>query len=111
MKNPDITESLIEMDAGILAERLSKALADVAMGVIEHNKKGKVCLTLDLDRIGETSQVTVSHKINYQKPTLRGKLAEEATTSTPMYVNRNGHLSVAPDMQNDIFNTNPQETA
>lgn len=111
MQNPNFILSLEEMDAGILADRLSRALADVAIGVVEHNKKGKVVLTLDLDRIGESSQVNVSHKLNYIKPTLRGKATEELTTTTPMYVNREGYLSVAPDMQVDIFKTKSEENA
>ena len=102
-KNPNFTETLEELDAGILVSKLSNALANTALGVIQHNKKGKVVLTIDIDRIGESSQINVSHKISYNQPTLRGKSMEEDTTVTPMHVNKNGHLSIAPDAQIDLF--------
>ncbi len=100
---PDITRPLEEFDAGYFHQKVSKALADVALGVIDHGKKGKVTITLDLEQIAETTQVNVSHKISYQKPTMRGKATEEDTTTTPMHVNPKGHLSVSPETQTDIF--------
>lgn len=103
MKDPNFTESLEEMDAGLVIARLSKALAEAAMGTVEHNKQGKVVLTLTMKRIGETSQVNVEHKIDFQRPTARGTKKEDFTTATPMYVNKHGYLSVAPEMQTDIF--------
>jgi len=108
MKNPNFIETLEELDAGVLANKLARAAADVALGVVEHGKKGKIVLTLDMERIGESAQLQIAHKINYVKPTLRGKATEEETTSTPMYVNKHGYLSVAPDAQFDIFNTENQ---
>ena len=110
MKNPDFIETLNELDAGIITSKLSRVVADVALGVVEHGKKGKIVLTLDLDRIGETAQLTVAHKINYVKPTFRGKATEEETTATPMYVNKNGYLSIAPDTQLDLFKNINQQT-
>jgi len=109
LKNPDFTETLQELDAGILVSKLSNALANTALGVLQHNKKGKVILTIDLDRIGESSQINVSHKIVYQQPTLRGKSMEEDTTVTPMHVNKHGHMSIAPDTQLDLFKTKTEE--
>lgn len=105
---PNFINALEELDAGTFAGKLSRAIADVALGVIEHNKKGKVVLTLNMERIGESGQVTVDHKVAYVKPTLRGKSTEDDTTQTPMYVNKNGHLSVAPDMQTDMFKLQEQ---
>lgn len=103
MQKPDFIETLTELDAGIVANKLSRVVADVALGVVEHGKKGKIVLTLDLDRIATSSQLKIDHKINYIKPTLRGKATEEETTTTPMYVNKNGYLSIAPDTQLDLF--------
>jgi hypothetical protein len=102
-KNPDFGATLQELDAGILLSKLSKAAAQVALGVIEHNKKGKIVLTIDMERIGESAQVKVNHTIHYTRPTLRGQSIEKDTTQTPMHVNKLGHLSVSPDMQMDIF--------
>jgi len=105
---PDFSSTLEELDAGVLLNKISRAAADVALGVVTHGKKGKVVITLDLDRIGESSQVNVSHKISYIKPTLRGKASEEDTTVTPMYINPHGHMSVSPDVQIDLFKTNEE---
>lgn len=44
-RNPDIIETLQELDAGILSSKLSKIVGDVALGVIQHSKAGKVVLT------------------------------------------------------------------
>lgn len=110
-QNPNLSNTLEELDAGILMSKLTRAAADVALGVIQHNKKGKVMLTLNLDRIGESAQVNVSHKVSYTKPTTRGQATEEDTTTTPMHVNQNGHLSIAPDNQLDIFNKQQESTS
>jgi hypothetical protein len=102
-KTPDFGVTLSELDAGILLSKLSKVTAQVALGVIEHNKKGQIVLTIDMTRIGESAQVNVKHKISYTRPTLRGDTSENDTTQTPMHVNKLGHLSVSPDTQLDIF--------
>ena len=73
MQNPNFIETLSDLDGGVLVNKLSRAVADVALGAVEHGKKGKVTLTLDLDRIGTSAQLQITHKINYTKPTLRGK--------------------------------------
>lgn len=107
-REPSIISSMEEMDAGLLAKTLSYVLAQAALGTVQHNKKSKVVLTLELERIGDSAQVQVSHKIASTKPTLRGKISEEATTSTPMYTNTKGYLSVSPDTQIDIFKINKE---
>lgn len=102
-KTPNFTETLEELDAGLLLSKLSKITADVALSVIQHRQKGKVVLTLDIAQIAESAQVNVTHKINFIKPTKRGDATEKDTTVTPMHVNRQGHLTVAPENQADIF--------
>lgn len=110
MKNsPDFSETLAELDAGLLLSKLSQSLGTVALGVINHHKKGKVVLTLELEQIGETSQINLNHKISYIKPTLRGKSMEEDTTSTPVYANKNGHLTVSPETQFDMYSTQQEK--
>ncbi len=64
-KQADFTESVNEFDAGLLASKLSQVLGHVALGVIEHSKKGTVTLSLSLEQISESSQVNVKHKISY----------------------------------------------
>lgn len=36
----------------------------------------------------------IKHKLSYVRPTNRGKISEEDTTETPMYVNRGGRLTI-----------------
>lgn len=110
----DFIETLGELDAGVFSAKLSRAVADVALGVMtngDKGKKGKVTITLDIARIGESSQVQIAHTLAYSKPTKRGKSSEEDTTQTALYVGRGGHLSIVPHNQAQLFNTEKKETA
>lgn len=102
-KHTDITQLFADLDAGIFVDRLSAALGDTALGVVNTGKKGKVVITLDLERIGDSSQVKCSHQIKYSRPTAKGKASEEATTSTPLHVGVNGVLSLFPESQTQMF--------
>ena len=102
--NPTIEETLGEFDAGLFLKQLETALKEVALGVIANDKKaGSVTMDLKLKRIGESSSVTVEHTLKFNKPTRRGKSGEEMTTSTPMYVNNLGYLTIHPQTQDDLF--------
>lgn len=106
-------ETLEEFDAGTFSGKLSRAVADVSLGVMtngDKGKKGKIVITLDISRVGETSQVNIDHTVAYSKPTKRGKSSEEDTTATVMYVGRGGTLSVVPRTQGNLFATK-KETA
>lgn len=102
-KGTDVTTLINDLDAGIFAERLSAALRDTALGVVTTGKKGKVTITLDLARIGDSSQVQCTHQIKYARPTAKGKAMEEATTSTPLHVGVGGVLSLFPETQTQMF--------
>lgn len=103
-QNPTITDTLGEFDAGLFMQQFETALKEVAIGVIANTKKkGSVTMTLELERIGESDSVTVNHTLKFNKPTRRGKAGEEMTTSTPMYVNNLGYLTISPQTQDDIF--------
>ena len=95
----DFTEVLAELDAGQLAAKLSRIVCLVALGVIEHGKKGKVSLVLDMERLGESSQINLGHQISYSKPTLRGKAGEDDATSAIMHVGRAGAVTIMPESQ------------
>jgi hypothetical protein len=95
-----------ELNAGVFRQQVERALSDVALGVVTHgekNKKGKVTLTFDMVRIGESNQVNLTHKLEYRAPTARGKRTEDATSQTPLHVGRDGRLTLMPDTQNDMF--------
>lgn len=44
----------------------------------------------------------IKHKLSYVRPTNRGKISEEDTTETPMYVNRGGRLTILQEDQGTI---------
>lgn len=95
----NVPEFLGDLDGGILEQKLGTVLSDVARGVVNHGKAGKVTLELSISRIGESSQVQLKHKLSFAKPTRRGKATEEDTTETPMHVANNGALTLYPDSQ------------
>lgn len=99
----DFAETLADLDAGVFMQLVSSAVQEVAVGVVEHDKKGKVVLTFDLKRIGESHQVTVAHGIDYVCPTRRGSKRVNSKTSTVLHVGRAGKLSIMPDTQTDLF--------
>jgi len=94
---------LAELDGGVFLEKLSHALSDVAAGVVDHNKAGKVQLTFDMKRLGDSYQVVINHKIVSVKPTSKGKVAEENTTTTPMHVGKGGRVTFFPENQVQMF--------
>lgn len=105
MNDPKNVKVMDEFDAGIFVQKIDRAMKDVALGVVTTGKKGKVIIELALDRIGESSQVSVKHTLKFTKPTERGKVLEDNTTSTPLHVLPGGVLSVAPERQTDMFKT------
>ena len=90
---------LNDLDGGLFAEKLTRALADVALHVMEHDRAGKVQVTLDLKRGKGGHQVEISHKLMYVQPTKRGKTSEEESNITPLYVGQRGRLTFLPDTQ------------
>lgn len=98
----DPTNFLKELDAGVYVEKLSRALRDAALGVVQYGDngvKGKVTLDFTMTRIGESNQLEIAHKITQSIPTPRGKKGEENTTRTPVFVAGNGAMSIMPDTQ------------
>ena len=88
-----------DLNAGVFAQQVGRALSDVAAGVVDTGKKGKVTLTFDIKRIGEAAQVNISHRVAFKRPTTRGEATETTTADTPMYVGTGGVLSLMPGAQ------------
>ena len=102
-KGTDIYQFLDEADAGNFKERISAALSCTSLGVVstgDKRKKGKVIVTLEFSQVGESNQVHIDHTVEFKQPTQRGCVSEVHTTSTPMYVNSFGRLSVLPQTAN-----------
>lgn len=95
----NVADVLADLDAGLFLQKVSRQLQDTALGVAEHGRKGKIVLTLELERIGESHQLKVKHTAKYTRPTKRGTVVEDDTTETPMYVGRGGRLTLFPETQ------------
>lgn len=99
----DVKEILGDLDGGIFESKISTALSEVAMGVLNNSSKGKVVIEIDIEKMGNEKQVMLNHKIKFVKPTPRGKSSEEDTTQTPMFVGRAGKLSLLQEDQGQLF--------
>ena len=102
----NVPDFLGELDAGVFTNKIAGALNTAALGVLNNGSKGKVVLTFDIDRMGnsiEEKRVMIKHKLQYITPTPRGKVSEEDTTETPMFVNRGGKLTILQEDQGNLF--------
>ena len=97
-----LPELLGDLNAGVFAQAAEHAFAETALGVVTTGRKGKVTLTFDIARIGDSAQVTVKHRIAFVRPTTRGKRTEESTTETPLHVGKGGRLSIFPIAQGQL---------
>lgn len=104
MKPTDTSEFFNNLNAGVFAQQLGRALSDVASGVVEHNKQGEVTLKFKMKRIGESNQVAITHTLDFVEPTKRGKRREDTTLDTPMYVTANGLELFQTDPTAQLFN-------
>src|SRR5690606_787275 len=69
MKATDPGEFIANLNAGVFANQLGKALSAVAGAVVDHGKKGQVKVTFDISQIGESHQVKIAHKLEFTEPT------------------------------------------
>ncbi len=101
-----VPDFLGELDAGVFMNKIAAALNTVGLGVLNNGNKGKVVLTFDFERMGnsvEEKRVKIKHKLQYSTPTPRGKASEEDTTETPMWVNKGGKLTILQEDQGQLF--------
>jgi hypothetical protein len=110
-KPTSFADVLVELDAGTFENKISRAMADCASGVVDTGKAGKIVITLDLKRIAASHQVTVKHSVKFVRPTINGKVTEENATETPLYVGPRGRLTVTPDTQEEMFSKRARETS
>ena len=71
-----VPDFLGELDAGVFINKIAAALNTTALGVLNNGTKGKVVLTFDIERMGnsvEEKRVKIKHKLNYVTPTPRGR--------------------------------------
>lgn len=102
-RGTDVREFIRDLDGGVFEAKLSTTLSDVAASVIDHGAKGKVVITLDMERIGTSYQCVIKQTLKYVRPTAKGGIQETNTTETPMYVGRGGKLSLLQEDQGQLF--------
>lgn len=92
-KYTDATQFLADLEGGVFAAKIGAAITEAAKGTINWDKQSTVVITLGLKRLGNSRQVMVEHKLAFMQPRERGKITEEETTETPMYVNADGTVT------------------
>ena len=111
---PSFIDVFEELDAGIFDRKVSHAIAQVALAVVNAESRkqtGKVTLEFNIERIGEGAQVNMTHKVTYSKPTLRGKANETDETQTLLYIGKGGKMTITPDTQLDLIQKTTREVA
>ncbi|EEX3054315.1 protein YfdP [Escherichia coli] len=101
-RSTDVQAFIGELDGGVFETKIGAVLSEVASGVMNTKTKGKVSLNLEIEPFDE-NRVKIKHKLSYVRPTNRGKIAEEDTTETPMYVNRGGRLTILQEDQGQLL--------
>jgi len=71
-RGTDLPEFINDLDGGVFAEKVSRALSDVAAGVIDFDDKGELTIKLKLARIGNSYRVGIKHSLNYSVPEANG---------------------------------------
>ncbi len=111
MKPTDVNDFISNLHAGSFEKKLAAAISMVAASVTDDEKgqQGEISITLSFSRIGASSQVKIKHKLVHVRPTLRGKVREEDTTETPMYVCEGVQVHLFPPNQNQLFPTHSED--
>lgn len=99
----DIGEFFTDLDAGIFAQKLSKAISQCAGSSIDLGRSSKITIELSFKQLGSSHQVSVSHNLKYKVPTSKGDLTETNSTSTPMHVGTGGKVTLFPENQGQLF--------
>ena len=99
----DTAEFLEELNGGAFASQIGHALSEVAAGVVDHGKVGKLIITLDLSQIGQSSQVKIKHKLAYKVPTKYGEINENTSLETPMHVGSGGKITLFAEKHDQLF--------
>lgn len=97
-KPTDVSDFIGELNAGIFEKQLGAVLSDVAAGVIANGKQGDVTIKLKIKQISDTSQVNISHTLDYKTPTSKGHRTELVEGATPMHVIHGGGISIMPSL-------------
>ncbi|MFV0411271.1 MAG: hypothetical protein ACK5LJ_16690 [Paracoccus sp. (in: a-proteobacteria)] len=104
MSTPTNSKQFIsDLGGGAFAAQLGAAISAVAQGVVATDKKGSVTIKLDISKIGDSSQVEVSHTLAFVEPTAKGKRSEDTTSKTPMHLNMGGDVTLFANHTGQLF--------
>ncbi|MDY0208082.1 MAG: hypothetical protein RBR82_15885 [Pseudomonas sp.] len=103
MKPTEINEFMNNLNAGLFSAQVAQALSDVAAGVVEHGKKGKVVLSFEISQIAQSHQVKINHKLDFVQPTKRGQKREDSALDTPMHVTADGLVLFLSNPTRQLF--------
>ncbi|MNC47654.1 hypothetical protein D3C75_967250 [compost metagenome] len=56
-----------------------------------------------MKQIGQSNQVAISHTLDFSQPTKRGKLREDSTLDTPLYLTPQGLTLFQNDPTSQLF--------
>lgn len=108
MPTTDVSEFFSDLDAGVFEQKLSRALSDVAAGVIDNHAEGQVIIKMNLKQIGGSNTVNIKHSLTFKKPTINGDVTEKDITETPMHVGAGGRMTLFPENQEQMFDKHGQ---
>ena len=104
----DLPEFVNDLDGGVFAEKVARALSDVAAGVIDHDDKGELTLKFKLQRVGNSYRVGIKHQLTYKVPEANGSYSQNNETESVMHVNPGGRMTMFPENQNQLFTKHGQ---
>ena len=102
-KPTDTAQFFEDLNGGAFISQIGHALSEVAAGVVDHSKAGKLVITLDISPIGQSHQVKIKHKLAYKVPTKYGELNENTCLDTPMHVGTGGSITMFPEKHDQLF--------
>ena len=101
----DVDAFISELDGGVFKQKLAAAISKCAAGTMDFKKNGKLVVTLDMKKLGDSEMLEVSTTFSMTQPTMHGHTQEVTTRQTPFYVGVGGKLSIFPQDQDDMFNS------
>lgn len=104
---PQSSDVLSELDAGIFMQKFEASLKEAGLAAIGCGKQAKVTIELKFDRIENSRQVKVTHKVANVIPRETGKNSDEDIKTTPIYVHSDGTLSIFSEDQLGFNFTKP----
>lgn len=109
VKPTDVKAFIADLGGGVLEQQLAHLVSEAALGTSAHGahgKNGKVTLTLEFERAGDSDQLMIKYTASNKTPTMRGERTDKTSGSTPMYVNGTGQVTLHPSHTKDLFNVN-----